>query len=102
MITVSWLVLSAGVLSVGPTVALATRCLPARAWICTVATIVVRIFAPISDERLQVDQPACFLHCQPAPLPPCTMVIPAGRFSVTVVALAVAAVPVLVIHIWYL
>ncbi len=101
MIALSVLVLSAGVLSLGLTVAVACRVLPALALTHTVTVIMVRLPAPSGADRCTAWKCPAFWHCQPVPLPPWTIRIPSWVPRVTTMgcALVVAAVPVLVTQI---
>ena len=101
MIALSVLVLSAGVTSLGVTVAAACRVLPALALTHTVTVIMLRLPASSGVDRVHDVARTCFWHCQPVPLPPWTIRIPNPVARVTTMgcALVVAAVPVLVTQI---
>src|SRR6266702_3859623 len=94
MIALSVPVLSAGVVSLGLTVAVAVRVFPALALIHTVTVIMVRLPAPSGAARVHTEELACLWHCQSVPLPPWTTTIPRPRSRVTTLgcALVVAAV----------
>jgi hypothetical protein len=96
MIALSVLVLSAGVLSLGLTVAVASRVLPALELTHTVTVIMVRLPAPSGADLVQCVEVLAFWHCQPVPLPPWTIAIPlwAPRSTTMGCATVVAAVPV--------
>src|SRR5580700_6594970 len=76
MIALSVLVLSAGVGSLGLTVAIACRVLPTLALTHTVTVIMVRLPAPSGVDRVHDVARTCFWHCQPVPLPPWTIRMP--------------------------
>src|SRR5579863_8132966 len=101
MIALSELVLSAGVVSLGLTVAVACRVLPALALIHTVTVIMVRLPAPSGADLVHCVEVLAFWHCQLVPLPPWTILIPlwVPRLTTMGCATVVAAVPVLVTQI---
>ena len=99
MTTLSVLVLSFGVLSVGLTVAVAYRVFPGFAWIFTLTMIKVRSPAATVVRRVHADARLLLWQVQNVPRPPCRTVIPLGRLSCTVVGCDVPPVPVLVTHI---
>ena len=98
MIALSVLMLSAGVLSLGLTVAVAYRVLPALALTHTVTVIMVRLPAPSGADLVHCVERPAFWHCQPVPLPPWTILIPrwVPRLTTMGCVTVVAAVPVLV------
>ena len=97
----SVLVLSAAVVSLGVTVAVACRVLPARALTHTETVIMVRLPAPSGAALVHVVARPCFSHCQSVPLPPWATRIPRPVARVTTIGCdaVVAAVPVLVTQI---
>src|SRR5207244_3547082 len=83
MLALSVPVLSAGVLSLGLTVAVACRVLPARALTHTETVIMVRLPAPSGAALVHVVARSCLWHCQSVPLPPWATRIPRPVSRVT-------------------